>query len=141
MSLSYEEVILLALIDVMTNRHLDDARKRLRKDINADLSDIAKAINQERIGAEKRCRENILCTWFIGGLFSYDYHRAKIALTKCIMLNPCKQITPAEAEKLLSVLWWSCRRLFDNDFSFLMDEIDRYLETEKEMGEDALPFM
>lgn len=125
----------------MVNRHLNDARERLRKDINADLKDIAMQINEERQYAEKRVKNNILNTWFIGGLFSYDYHRAKIALTKCIALNPCKQITPAEAEKLLSVLWGSCQRLFDNDFSSLMDEIDRYLETEKAMGEDALPFM
>lgn len=141
MSLPYEGVISLALVDVTVNKHLDDARERLRKDINADLKDIAVQINQEKQYAEKRVKNNILNTWFIGGLFSYDYHRAKIALTKCIALNPSKQITPAEAEKLLPVLWWSCRRLFDNDFSSLMDEIDRYLDTEKAMGEDALPFM
>lgn len=86
MSLSSGEVILLALIDVMTNKHLDDARERMRENIDADLSDIAKAVNLERIGAEKRCRENILCTWFIGGLFSYDYHLARRALVKCIAL-------------------------------------------------------
>lgn len=42
---------------------------------------------------------------------------------------------------MLSVLWGGCQLLFKNDFSSLMNEIDRYLETEKEMGEDALPFM
>lgn len=135
MSLSYEGVILLALIDVMTNRHLDDARERMRKDIDADLSDIAKAINLEKIGAEKQCRENILCKWFIDGLFSSDYHLAKRALVKCITLNPCRQITPEEAQKSLPVLWSSCQSLFGNDFSFLMDEIDRYLETEKTNGQ------
>lgn len=141
MSLSSGEVILLALIDVMTNKHLDDARERMRENIDADLSDIAKAINLERIGAEKRCRENILCTWFIGGLFSYDYHLARRTLVKCIALNPCRQITPEQAQKWLSVLWGGCQLLFKNDFSSHMNEIDRYLETEKEMGEDALPFM
>lgn len=65
-------MIIIALIDVMTNKHLNDARERMRENINADLSDIAKAINLEKIGAEKRCRENILRTWFIGGLFNYD---------------------------------------------------------------------
>lgn len=134
-------MIIIALVDVMTNKHLDEARKRLQNDINANLSDIAMQINKERIHAEKRCRDNILNTWFIGGLFNYDYEKAKIALAKCISLNPSKKVEPNEANQLLLVLWSSCRLLFKDDFSSLMDEIDRYLETEKEMGEDALPFM
>lgn len=136
-------MIIIALIDVMTNKHLNDARERMRENINADLSDIAKAINLEKIGAEKRCRENILRTWFIGGLFNYDYKKARLALTKCITLNPSKEVRPKEANQLLTVLWGSCQLLFRDDFSVLLDEIDRYLETEKAFEEDGIhqPFV
>lgn len=143
MSLTSKEVLAIALIDVITNKNLEDARERLREDINADLSDIAERINEERTQAIKECRENILRTWFIGGLFNYDYEKAKLALTKCLVLNPSGSVKPRDANKLLIALWDSCQLLFEDDFSVLFDEIDRCLETEKIFEEDelSLPFM
>lgn len=138
------EVVIIALIDMLANKHLNDAREILRKDIDADLSEIALAINKERKWAVKQCRENILRCWFIGGLFNYNYEEARRALVKCVTLDPSKDVSPAEANKLLPVLWGSCQLLFKDDFSILFDEIYRYLKTEEvfeEDGDDAPPFV
>ncbi len=135
----------IALVDGFASKHLEDARELLRNDIDADLSQIAFEINNERKWAVKQCRNDILRCWFIGGLFNYNYEEAQRALVKCITLNPCKDLTPAEANKLLPVLWGSCRQLFKDDFSALFDEIYRYLKTEElfeeEEGDDAPPFV
>lgn len=132
------------MIDMLASKHLEDARKLLRKDINADLSKIAFQINTERKNAVKNCEANILRCWFLGGLFNYNYKEARKALVKCVTLNPSKDVTSAEAEKLLPILWGSCRLLFNDDFSILFDEIYRYLEVEKIFEEEdgeAPPFL
>ena len=122
---------------------LEDARRRLRDDIDADLSDIAAKLYDQNEKTEKRIRSNILCTWFVGSLYNYDYERAKRALTKCITLEPDKPVDPQDADKLLMVLWQSCKLLFKDDFSALFDEIERVIETNKAFDEDGInqPFV
>lgn len=122
---------------------LEDARRRLRDDIDADLSDIAVKLYDQNEKTEKRIRSNILCTWFVGCLYNYDYERAKRALTKCITLEPDKPVDPQDADKLLMVLWQSCKLLFKDDFSALFDEIERVIETNKAFDEDGInqPFV
>lgn len=133
----------IALVDMTHHRLLDDARERLNKNPSADLSDIARELHLQVMNAEKKCRENILRTWFIGGLYNYDYEAARIALAKCIALDPAKQISQKEANKLLPVLWQSCRLLFKDDFSTLFDEIERVIQTNKAFEEDGInqPFV
>ena len=60
----------IALVDMTHHRLLDDARERLNKNPNDDLSDIARELHLQVMNAEKKCRENILRTWFIGGLYN-----------------------------------------------------------------------
>lgn len=122
---------------------LEDARRRLRENIDADLKDIAVELYNQNEKTEKRIRSNILCTWFVGCLYNYDYERAKRALTKCITLEPDKPVDPQDADKLLAVLWQSCKLLFKDDFSALFDEIDRVIETNKAFDEDGInqPFV
>lgn len=127
----------------MGNRILRKVKKRLLENPNDDLKDIEEEMLEEKHAVEKRCRDNILRTWFIGGLFNYDYEAAKIALAKCITLDPAKSISVDEANKLLLVLWQSCKLLFKDDFSTLFDEIERVIETNKAFDDDGdnLPFV
>lgn len=133
-------MIFIALVNATSNNFITETTARLKGNINADVSDIARRLNEEMRRIEKRGRENVIKTLFIGGLFNYNYTEAKRALTKCIALKPSKEVTVKEANELLPVLWGSCRVLLKDDFSVLMDEIDRYFETEKEFGDD-LPFV
>lgn len=107
--------------------HIDEIRQRLRENINDSLSDIRKKIKEERAESERRHFNQRLNRWFVE-LFSGDYEEAKRVLTKCITLNPHKEVTPSEMAMMMPLIWKSCEILFDGDFNSLLAEIDRNLK-------------
>jgi hypothetical protein len=130
----------VALVDITHNSYIEKARELLRKDINADLKDLCTEMNLAKREENKRLMSNFVNTLVVCGLYSYNYEAAKLGMTKCIVLQPHKTLTVDEADKLLMNLFGSLDLLLKNDFSVVMDEIERYLEIDKEMGGDTLPF-
>jgi hypothetical protein len=130
----------MALVDITHNSYIEKAREILKEDINADLKDLCTEMNLAKREENKRLLSNFTNTIVIGGLYNYDYNAARIGLTKAIILQPSKTLTKDEANKLLMNLYSSLNLLLKNDFSIVMNEIERYLEVEREMGDDALPF-
>lgn len=109
---------------------IEDIRRRLRVDINADLSDIFRQIKEDRTASERRYLSRILNRWFIG-LFSGDCSEAKKALAMCMTLKPHRVVAPERMMEFLPIVWGSIEELFGGDFSGLMDEINRSLKEGK----------
>lgn len=127
-------------MDIRHNKYLEEAREILRKDINADLTVVSRKMIAENRDRLKRERVNVINTLIIGAIFNYNYEACRLAIVKGITLSPSKDVSVEEANKILTVLWGSLSNLLDNDFSPILNEVDRYLDTEKAF-DDELPFV
>lgn len=131
----------MALMEMAANKYFETARERVLADPNADLSDLEQTVSRERWDAERRARQRILNEWFCSGLFQNDYHVAKRNITKCLTLQPSRELTLEEVEKLLPAIWASTEILFRDGFDNLLGYIDTHLAEEQEVAEmDGLPF-
>jgi hypothetical protein len=133
-------MIEIALVDIRHNKYLEEAREILRKDINADLTGLSRKMITENRDRVKRERVNVINTLIIGAIFNYNYEACRLAITKGVILSPSKDVTVNEANKILMIMWGSLSNLLDNDFSPILNEIDRYMDTEKAF-DGELPFV
>jgi hypothetical protein len=130
----------MALVDITHNSYIEKARELLKENINADLKPLCVEMNNAKREENKKLMSNFVNTLVVCGLYDYNYEAAKLGMTKCIVVEPYVKLTVNEANKTLAILWRSLSLLLKDDFSVVMNEIERYLEVEREMGDDALPF-
>ena len=127
----------MALKDRLTNIFFEEAHKRWREDIDADVMDILIKMKEHEIQSVEKEKQNILLTWMLS-LYRYDSEKLQRDITKLIALKPCTEASPAECGKLLRVLWNSTQMLFpDMDYTKLLNEIQKLAQFNRKYPDDG----
>ena len=71
-----------------------------------------------------RNRENVLITFLIS-LYDYDHASLQLDITKLIVLQPKREFPAKDKRKLLQILWSTIQMLYADDWSEVLNEVNR----------------
>ncbi len=115
----------MALIDRARDVYFDRARERWKhKGFDADITDILEDYRAETNKKIKRDKVNVLSTFLIS-LYDYDHDSLQLDITKLIVLSPSSEFLAKDKRKLLQILWSTIQMLYADDWSEVLNEINR----------------
>lgn len=115
----------MALIDVSRNHFFELAKERWQaQGFDADITDILEKYKQIEHNKFVRDRVNTLMTFLIN-LYDYDHDSLQLDITKLIVLRPKREFPAKDKRKLLQILWSNIEMLYEDDWSEVLNEINR----------------
>ena len=115
----------MALIDRARDIYFDRARERWKQEgFYADITDILDDYREETNKKIARDRENVLITFLIR-LYDYDHASLQLDITKLIVLQPKREFPAKDKRKLLQILWSTIQMLYEDDWSEVLNEVNR----------------
>lgn len=115
----------MALIDRARDVYFDRAKERWKhKGFDADITDILDDYREETNKKIARDRENVLITFLIS-LYDYDHASLQLDITKLIVLQPKREFPAKDKRKLLQILWSTIQMLYADDWSEVLNEVNR----------------
>ena len=115
----------MALIDRARDVYFDRARERWKqKGFDADITDILEDYRAEINKKIKREKVNVLSTFLIS-LYDYDHDSLQLDITKLIVLRPSSEFPAKDKRKLLQILWSTIQMLYADDWSEVLNEVNR----------------
>ena len=115
----------MALIDRARDIYFDRARERWKqKGFDADITDILEDYRAEINRKIKRDKVNVLSSFLIN-LYDYDHDSLQLDITKLIVLQPKREFPAKDKRKLLQILWSTIQMLYEDDWSEVLNEVNR----------------
>ena len=115
----------MALIDASRNHFFELAKERWQaQGFDADITDILEKYKQIEHNKFVRDRVNILMTFLIN-LYDYDHDSLQLDITKLIVLRPRNEFPAKDKRKLLQILWSNIEMLYEDDWSEVLNEVNR----------------
>lgn len=115
----------MALIDRAMDVYFDRARERWKhKGFDTDITDILEDYRTETNKKIKRDNVNVLSTFLIS-LYDYDHDSLQLDITKLIVLSPSSEFHAKDKRKLLQILWSTIQMLYADDWSEVLNEVNR----------------
>lgn len=115
----------MALIDRARDIYFDRAKERWKqKGFDADITDILEDYRAEINKKIKRDKVNVLSTFLIN-LYDYDHDSLQLDITKLIVLRPRSEFLAKDKRKLLQILWSNIEMLYEDDWSEVLNEVNR----------------
>lgn len=115
----------MALIDRARDVYFDRAKERWKQEgFYADITDILDDYREETNKKIARNRENVLITFLIS-LYDYDHDSLQLDITKLIVLSPSSEFQAKDKRKLLQILWSTIQMLYADDWSEVLNEVNR----------------
>ena len=115
----------MGLIDRARDIYFDRARERWKqKGFDADITDILDDYREETNKKIARDRVNVLTTFLIS-LYDYDHDSLQLDITKLIVLQPKREFPAKDKRKLLQILWSTIQMLYADDWSEVLNEVNR----------------
>lgn len=115
----------MALIDRTRDIYFDRAKERWKqKGFDADITDILEDYRAETNKKIKRDKVNVLSTFLIS-LYDYDHDSLQLDITKLIVLSPSSKFPAKDKRKLLQILWSTIQMLYADDWSEVLNEVNR----------------
>ncbi len=115
----------MALIDRARDVYFDRARERWKhKGFDTDITDILEDYRTETNKKIKRDNVNVLSTFLIS-LYDYDHDSLQLDITKLIVLSPSSEFHAKDKRKLLQILWPTIQMLYADDWSEVLNEVNR----------------
>lgn len=115
----------MALIDRARDVYFDRARERWKqKGFDADITDILEDYRAETNKKIKREKVNVLSTFLIS-LYDYDHDSLQLDITKLIVLSTSSEFPAKDKRKLLQILWSTIQMLYADDWSEVLNEVNR----------------
>ena len=115
----------MGLIDRARDIYFDRARERWKqKGFDADITDILDDYREETNKKIARDRVNVLTTFLIS-LYDYDHDSLQLDITKLIVLQPKREFPAKDKRKLLQILWSTIQMLYEDDWSEVLNEVNR----------------
>ena len=115
----------MGLIDRARDIYFDRAWERWKQEgVDADITDILDDYREETNKKIARDRENVLITFLIS-LYDYDHASLQLDITKLIVLQPKREFPAKDKRKLLKILWSTIQMLYADDWSEVLNEVNR----------------
>lgn len=115
----------MGLIDRARDIYFDRARERWKqKGFDVDITDILEDYRAETNKKIKRDKVNVLSTFLIS-LYDYDHEALQLDITKLIVLQPKREFPAKDKRKLLQILWSTIQMLYADDWSEVLNEVNR----------------
>ena len=115
----------MALIDRASDVYFDRARERWKQEgFDADITDILEDYRAEINRKIKRDKVNVLSSFLIN-LYDYDHDSLQLDITKLIVLKPKREFPAKDKRKLLQILWSTIQMLYEDDWSEVLNEVNR----------------
>lgn len=115
----------MALIDRARDVYFDRAKERWKQEgFYADITDILEDYRAETNKKIKRDKVNVLSTFLIS-LYDYDHASLQLDITKLIVLQPKREFPAKDKRKLLQILWSTIQMLYEDDWSEVLNEVNR----------------
>ena len=115
----------MALIDRASDVYFDRARERWKQEgFDADITDILEDYRAEINRKIKRDKVNVLSSFLIN-LYDYDHDSLQLDITKLIVLQPKREFSAKDKRKLLQILWSTIQMLYEDDWSEVLNEVNR----------------
>ena len=115
----------MALIDASRNHFFELAKERWQaQGFDADITDILEGYRAETNKKIKRDKVNVLSTFLIN-LYDYDHDSLQLDITKLIVLQPKREFSAKDKRKLLQILWSTIQMLYEDDWSEVLNEVNR----------------
>ena len=115
----------MALIDASRNHFFELAKERWQaQGFDADITDILEGYRAETNKKIKRDKVNVLSTFLIS-LYDYDHDSLQLDITKLIVLSTSSEFPAKDKRKLLQILWSTIQMLYADDWSELLNEVNR----------------
>lgn len=115
----------MALIDRARDVYFDRARERWKhKGFDTDITDILEDYRTETNKKIKRDNVNVLSTFLIS-LYDYDHDSLQLDITKLIVLSSSSEFPAKDKRKLLQILWSTIQMLYADDWSEVLNEVNR----------------
>lgn len=115
----------MALIDRASDVYFDRARERWKQEgFDADITDILEDYRAEINRKIKRDKVNVLSSFLIN-LYDYDHDSLQLDITKLIVLQPKREFPVEDKRKLLQILWSTIQMLYEDDWSEVLNEVNR----------------
>lgn len=115
----------MALIDASRNHFFELAKERWQaQGFDADITDILEDYRAETNKKIKRDKVNVLSTFLIS-LYDYDHDSLQLDITKLIVLQPKREFSAKDKRKLLQILWSTIQMLYEDDWSEVLNEVNR----------------
>ena len=137
----------MALIDRARDVYFDRARERWKqKGFDADITDILEDYRAETNKKIKRDKVNVLSTFLIS-LYDYDHDSLQLDITKLIVLRikesyykslAGNSLLGQDKRKLLQILWSTIQMLYADDWSEVLNEVNRLGEWARANPEEFL---
>lgn len=110
---------------------LEEMRTRLIANPKDDLDDLMRRIERDRENEMNSYKARTLERIIVKGLFHGDYKSARLAMAKCVMFQPQKELSDEEGAELLQALWQSMMTAgYQDDMKELMERISRIVKLE-----------
>ena len=115
----------MALIDASRNHFFELAKERWQaQGFDANITDILEDYRAETNKKIKRDKVNVLSTFLIN-LYDYDHDSLQLDITKLIVLQPKREFSAKDKRKLLQILWSTIQMLYEDDWSEVLNEVNR----------------
>lgn len=115
----------MGLIDRARDIYFDRARERWKQEgFYVDITDILDDYREETNKKIARDRVNVLTTFLIS-LYDYDHDSLQLDITKLIVLQPKREFPAKDKRKLLQILWSTIQMLYEDDWSEVLNEVNR----------------
>lgn len=115
----------MGLIDRARDIYFDRARERWKQEgFDIDITDILDDYREETNKKIARDRVNVLITFLIS-LYDYDHASLQLDITKLIVLQPKRKFPAKDKRKLLQILWSTIQMLYADDWSEVLNEVNR----------------
>lgn len=115
----------MGLIDRARDIYFDRARERWKQEgFDIDITDILDDYREETNKKIARDRVNVLTTFLIS-LYDYDHDSLQLDITKLIVLQPKREFPAKDKRKLLQILWSTIQMLYEDDWSEVLNEVNR----------------
>lgn len=115
----------MAIIDASRNHFFELAKERWQvQGFDADITDILEKYKQIEHDRFVRDRVNTLMTFLIN-LYDYDHDSLQLDITKLIVLRPKREFSAKDKRKLLQILWSNIEMLYEDDWSEVLNEVNR----------------
>ena len=115
----------MGLIDRARDIYFDRARERWKQEgFYTDITDILDDYREETNKKIARDRVNVLTTFLIS-LYDYDHDSLQLDITKLIVLQPKREFPAKDKRKLLQILWSTIQMLYADDWSEVLNEVNR----------------
>ena len=115
----------MALIDASRSHFFELAKERWQaQGFDANITDILEKYKQIEHDRFVRDRVNTLMTFLIN-LYDYDHDSLQLDITKLIVLRPKREFPAKDKRKLLQILWSNIEMLYEDDWSEVLNEINR----------------